>query len=50
MKNISIWRDEKINTEPSLDENIETDILIIGGGMTGLSTAYFLTCRKELYR
>lgn len=42
MKNISIWRDEKVNTEPSLDENIETDILIIGGGMTGLSTAYFL--------
>lgn len=42
MKNISIWRDKKVNLEPFLDENIETDILIIGGGITGLSTAYFL--------
>ena len=42
MKNISIWRDKKVNSEPFLDENIETDILIIGGGITGLSTAYFL--------
>ena len=41
MKNISIWRDKKVNLEPFLDENIETDILIIGGGITGLSTAYF---------
>ena len=42
MKNISIWRDKKVNSEPFLDENIETDILIIGGGITGLSTSYFL--------
>lgn len=42
MKNISIWRDEKIDEGKVLNENIKCDVLIIGGGMTGLSTAYFL--------
>lgn len=41
MENNAIWRltdDSKIDT----DINKESDILIIGGGITGLSTAYFL--------
>lgn len=43
MKNKSIWREKVVNkTSPSLNKNISCDILIIGGGMAGLSTAYFL--------
>ena len=43
MKNISIWSDlKKNNICPKLSNDIETDVLIIGGGITGLSTAYHL--------
>ena len=42
MKNISIWNDtvnkKKYN---KLVKNITTDVLIIGGGITGVSTGYF---------
>ena len=43
MKSISIWEDN--NTLKKLKEkniNTDLDILIIGAGITGLSTAYFL--------
>lgn len=43
MKNISIW---KSNIEkkkyPKLEKNETVDVLIIGGGMTGISTLYHL--------
>jgi len=43
MKNKSIWTiNVKDNELPSLKENITCDILIIGGGMAGLSSAYHL--------
>ena len=44
MKNISIWKDtiESLSF-PKLDSNKETDILIIGGGITGCSNYYFLS-------
>lgn len=43
MKNTSIWLDNiKFNKEELLKENKEVDVLIIGGGITGLSTAYHL--------
>jgi len=40
MKNVSIWRDQtKVErTKNILGPNTETDILIIGGGISGLST------------
>jgi len=44
MKNKSIWKENvKNKTLPKLETNINCDILIIGGGMAGLSTAYFLS-------
>jgi len=43
MKNVSIWSDIKQDKICSrLEEDITTDVLIIGGGLTGLSTAYHL--------
>lgn len=44
MKNTSIWKENVENKIlPKLEKNIECDVLIIGGGMAGLSTAYFLS-------
>ena len=42
MKNISIWQDTVNNSDryEALNENIDVDILIIGGGITGCSTFY----------
>lgn len=43
MKNRSIWKENVNNKKlPSLDKNVQCDVLIIGGGIAGLSTAYFL--------
>lgn len=42
MKNISIWQDtvnDRVRYD-TLNENIDVDILIIGGGITGCSTFY----------
>ena len=41
---ISYWLDTKVKKEfPSLEESEETKICVIGGGMTGLTTAYYLS-------
>ena len=43
MKNKSIWMNNvKNNKLDKLDKDITCDVLIIGGGMSGLSTAYYL--------
>ena len=43
MKNISIWKDNITKKEyPKLKEDKEVDVLIIGGGLTGISTLYRL--------
>jgi len=43
VKNKSIWKEEvKDSKLPSLKEDITCDILIIGGGIAGLSTGYHL--------
>ncbi len=39
----SVWRaDTKLPEFPELDRDTETDVLIIGGGIAGILTAYFL--------
>ncbi len=45
MNNHSIWEDFQSAENfpsPKIKKQLETDILIIGGGITGISTAYFL--------
>ena len=43
MKNYSIWLDGmKESTVKVLNENKDVDVIIIGGGITGLSVAYNL--------
>ncbi len=39
----SIWKNTaELPSFPSLKEDVKTDVLIIGGGITGILTAYFL--------
>ena len=42
MKTISIWDDIERKEYPSLNENKSVDVLIIGGGITGINTLYNL--------
>ena len=43
MKNRSIWiNSKKKDTNKSLNNDISCDVLIVGGGIAGLSVAYFL--------
>lgn len=41
-KNISVWQETNLPNFPKLEGDINTDVLIIGGGMAGLLTAYML--------
>ena len=39
----SVWQtNTKLREFPKLDKDTKTDVLIIGGGMAGMLTAYFL--------
>ena len=43
VKKESLWnKDIKRDTGISLTQSLETDVLIIGGGITGITTAYYL--------
>lgn len=43
MKNYSIWKEGiELSNYKRLDKDIEIDVLIIGGGMTGINTFYHL--------
>ncbi len=47
MKNYSIWQNYKMTSYPRLEQDIEVDILIIGGGLTGINTLYQLKNDKR---
>ena len=38
----SVWRETELPAFPQLKEDVRTDVLIIGGGIAGILTAYFL--------
>lgn len=42
MKNNSVWQEFLKKTSKKISKDIECDLLIIGGGITGLTTAYYL--------
>ena len=46
---MSLWRKyQDIIHYPSLQSNLEVDTLIIGGGMTGINTLYFLKDQQKV--
>ena len=45
----SVWQETALPRFPRLEGDIKTDVLIIGGGMAGLLTAYFLQQRGVKY-
>ena len=46
---MSIWNiHEKKRNIKELNKDIKVDILIIGGGLTGLNSAYFLKDNKDI--
>lgn len=47
MKNISVWEDTvKTRNYPKLNNNLKCDVLIVGGGITGVSSLYHLKNSK----
>ena len=38
----SVWMAEKPDAPPSLSSNLQTDVVIVGAGLGGLTTAYLL--------
>ncbi len=47
MINQPTWSDVKLPKFPQLKKRLETDILIIGGGITGITAAYFLSKSRK---
>lgn len=45
----SVWQETCLPQFPCLDGDVKTDVLIIGGGMAGVLTAYFLQQRGVKY-
>ena len=49
MKKISVWKLEDSMAEKPLNQNMEVDVAIVGGGLAGMMTAYYLrNCSKNV--
>ncbi len=42
MATLSHWKEIQLRRFPSLDNNLQVDVLVVGGGITGISAAYLL--------
>src|SRR5436190_19350582 len=43
MRNVPVWIDDtRIRKFPKLQKNINVDVLVVGAGVTGITTAYLL--------
>jgi len=42
---VPLWLDEPYTPRPGLDGDLRVDIAVLGGGVTGVSAAYFLAAR-----
>jgi len=52
-RRLSYWMDslgESLVARPALGGNLEVDVAIVGGGYTGLWTAYYLACHEPSLR
>ncbi len=43
MKTIPLWLDVEASAYPGLEKDIECDVLIVGGGIAGMTAGYFLS-------
>ena len=44
MRNVPVWIDDtSIRKFPKLQKNLSVDVLVVGAGVTGITTAYLLT-------
>lgn len=48
MRDFSYWLDIPYNPRPALTGNIDTDVVVIGGGITGVCIAYY--CAKQGFK
>lgn len=47
-ESLSLWLNDGITTNlPTLKENLECDVCIVGAGITGVTTAYQLNKKPE---
>ena len=47
LKEQPIWLEEKKKLYPSLEEDVSADVVIIGGGITGITSAYLLAKERK---
>jgi glycine/D-amino acid oxidase-like deaminating enzyme/nitrite reductase/ring-hydroxylating ferredoxin subunit len=46
-QSVSLWMDTVVADAPALDVDMRADVVVVGSGIAGLSTAYELACRGQ---